>query len=142
MFGINPALIAVVAVVIVAFLVFLIVKVVGAHRRQVSTERKETPISVLPKTSLGKWSVGLAIALILFLVLVGTLTAGFTFSPGFNPVLAVVLKITLVGMPGTVFVTGLVSMIKRKERSIIVLVSIALGFWFLIGGVWYVLGGD
>jgi len=84
----------------------------------------------------------LAIALILFLVLVGTLTAGFTFSPGFNPVLAVVLKITLVGMPGTVFVTGLVSMIKRKERSIIVLVSIALGFWFLIGGVWYVLGGD
>ena len=139
---INPALITVVAVIVAIFLVFLIAKVVGARRRQVFTERRETSISVLPKTSLGKWSVILAIALILFLVLAGTLTAGFTFSPGFNPVLAVVLKITLVGMPGTVFVTGLVSMIKRKERSIIVLVSIALGFWFLIGGVWNVLGGD
>ena len=142
MFGINPALIAVVAVVIVAFLVFLIAKVVGAHRRQVSTERKETPISVLPKTSLGKWSVGLAIAFILFLVLVGTLTAGFTFSPGFNPVLAVVLKIILAGMPGAVFVTGLISMIERKERSVIVLVSMIVGLWFLIGGIWLGLGGD
>jgi uncharacterized protein YacL len=139
---INPALIAVVAVIVAVFLVFLIAKVVGARRRQVFTERRETPISFLPKTSLGKWSVGLAIALILVLVLVGILTAGFTFGPGFNPVLAVVLKIILAGMPGAVFVTGLISMIKRKERSIIVLVSIALGFWFMIGGVWHLLGGE
>ena len=63
---INPALITAVAVFIVAFLVFVIVKVVGARRRQAFTGREEKPVSALPKTSLCIWSVGLAIALILF----------------------------------------------------------------------------
>ena len=142
----NPALIAVVAVVVAAFLVFVIAKVVGAHRRQASTKHEEMPISVLPisvlpKTSLGRWSVGLAIAFILFFFLMVDLT-GWTFGPGFNPVLAVVLKIILAGMPGAAFVTGLISMIKRKERSVFVLVSMALGLWFLTAAVWLGLGGD
>jgi len=137
----NPALIAVVAVVVAAFLVFVIAKVVGAHRRQASTKREDTPISVLPKTSLGRWSVGLAIAFILFFFLMVVLT-GWTFGPGFNPVLAVVLKIILAGMPGAVFVTGLISMIKRKERSVFVLVSMAVGLWFLTMAVWLLLGFD
>ena len=51
--AINPVLI-VVAVVILAFFVFVIAKVVGAHRRQASAWR-EMHISVLPKTTLGKW---------------------------------------------------------------------------------------
>jgi len=140
LFRINPALIAVVAVVIVAFFVFVIAKVVGAHRHQASTGREEMLISVLPKTSLGRWSVGLAIAFILFFVLMEVLTGFNPFGPGFNPVLAVVLKIILASMPGAVFVTGLVSMIKRKERSVFVLVSMALGLWFLIGGVWHLIG--
>jgi len=138
---INPAFIAVVAVVIAVFLVFLITKVVRAHRRQVSTGRKEMLISVLPKTSLGRWSVGLAIAFLLFFYLMAALT-GWTFGPGFNPVLAVVLKIIFAGMPGAVFVTGLLSMIKRKERSVFVLVSMALGLWFLIAAVWLLIGWD
>jgi len=138
---INPALIAVVAVFIAAFLVFVISKVVGAHRRQTPTGREEIPISALPKTSLGRWSVGLAIAFILFFFLMVDLT-GWTFGPGFNPVLAVVLKIILAGMPGAVLVTGLISMIKRKERSVFVLVSMALGLWFLIVAVWHLAGGD
>ena len=142
LFRINPALIAVVAVVVAAFSVFVIAKVVGAHRRQASTRREEMPISVLPKTSLGRWSVGLAIAFILFFVLMGVLTGFNPFGPGTNPVLAVVLKIILAGMPGAVFVTGLISMIKRKERSVFVLVSMALGLWYLIGGVWHLLGGE
>ena len=137
----NPALIAVVAVVVAAFLVFVIAKVVGAHRRQAATKREDTPISVLPKTSLGRWSVGLAIAFILFFYLMVALT-GWTFGPGFNPVLAVVLKIILAGMPGAVLVTGLISMIKRKEGSVFVLVSMALGLWFLIVAVWHLAGGD
>jgi hypothetical protein len=146
LFGINPALIALVAVVIAVFLVFVIAKVVGAHRRQASIGREEMPISVLPisvlpKTSLGRWSVGLAIAFILFFYLMGVLT-GWTFGPGFNPVLAVVLKIILAGMPGAVLVTGLISMIKRKERSVFVLVSMAIGLWFLIVAVWHLAGGD
>ena len=130
---INPVPIAfAVVVVIVALLVFVIPRVAGAHRRQASTERKETPISVLPKTSLGKWSVGLAIAFVLFFYLMVVLTDSNPF--GFNPVLTVVLKIIFAGMPGAVLVTGLASMIRRKERSVLVFVSMAVGLWFLIGG--------
>ncbi len=140
MFRINPVPIAF-AVVIVAFLVFVIAKeVVRAHRRQASTEREEMHISVLPKTSLGKWSVGLAIAFILFFILLLILTGSNPFGPGTNPVLAVVLKIIFVGLPGAAFVTGLVSMIKRKERSVLVFVSTALGLWFLICGVGLLIG--
>jgi len=134
---INPALIVAVAVFIVAFLVFVIVKMVGARRLQASTERAEKPVSALPKTSLGKWSVGLAITLILFLVLMVVLDP---FSPGVNPVLAVVFKIIFAGMTGGVFVTGLISLIKRKERSVLVFMSMALGLWFLAQAVWLLMG--
>ena len=136
---INPIPIAF-AVVIVAFLVFVIAKEVGAHRRQASTGREEMHISVLPKTSLGKWSVGLAIAFILFFILLLILTGSNPFGPGTNPVLAVVLKIIFAGMSGAIFITGLISIIKRKERSVFVFVSMALGLWFLIGGVGLLIG--
>ena len=144
MAGINPALYAVVAIVVVAFLVFVIAKVAGAHRRQASAERKEMPISILPKTSLGIWSVGLAIVFILFFVLIVFLDSlGFNvFGPEFNPVLAVVFKIIYAGIPGAVFVTGLISLIKSKERSVLVFLTTTIGLWFLIGGVWLGLGGD
>jgi hypothetical protein len=71
----------------------------------------------------------------LFVVLIGVLPGFDLFGPGPNPVLAGVLKIILAGMPAAVFATGLVSIIKRKERSVFVLVSIALGLWFLMVGV-------
>ena len=141
---INPALITVVAVIVAVFLVFVIAKVVGSHRRQASTERKEMIISVLPKTFLGKWSVGLTIVFMLFFVLIGLLDSlGFDpFGSGTNTALAVFLKIIYVGLPGAVLATGLISMIKRKERSVLVLVSMVIGLWFLIGGIWLGLGGD
>jgi len=145
LFRINPAIIALVAVVIAAFLVFVIAKVVGSHRRQASTERKEMIISVLPKTFLGKWSVGLTIVFMLFFVLIGLLLDSLGFDPfgsGTNTALAVFLKIIYVGLPGAVLATGLISMIKRKERSVLVLVSMVIGLWFLIGGIWLGLGGD
>ena len=136
LFRINPALIAVVAVVIVAFFVFVIAKVVGAHRRQASTGREEMPISVLPKTSLGRWSVGFALAFILFFVFAEVLTGFNLFGPGFNPVLTVILAIVLVGISGAAFITGLISIIKNKERSVLVFVGMVITLWFgLIGAV-------
>jgi hypothetical protein len=136
LFRINPALIAVVAVVVAAFLVFVIAKVVGAHCRQASTGREEMLISVLPRTSLGRWSVSLAIAFILFLVLMEVTTGFNLFGPGFNPVLAVVLAIILVGTSGAAFVSGLISVIKHKERSVLVFVSMAITLWVgLLGAV-------
>jgi len=92
-------------------------------------------ISILPKTSLGRWSVGLAIANILFFVLAEVLTGFEQFGPGSNLVLAVALTIILASMSGAAFITGLISMIKRKERCVFVFVSTALGLYFLIGNV-------
>ena len=92
-------------------------------------------VSVLPKTSLGRWSVGMAIANVLFFVLAEVLTGFEPFGPGFNLVFAIALTIILAGISGVAFVTGLIGMMKRKERSIFVFVSTALGLYGLIGAV-------
>ena len=101
----NPALIAVIVVVVAAFLFLAIAKVVGVCRRRESAERKEMTISVLPKTSLGIWSVGLTIAFLLLLFLIGVLTGFDTF----------VFKIIWAGVPVAILVTGLTSMIKKES---------------------------
>jgi hypothetical protein len=102
LFRISPALVAVIAVVIAAFPAFVIAGLVGAHHRRASTGREKMLISVLPKTSLGKWSLGLAIAFILFVVLIGVLPSFSPFDPAFNAVQALILKIILAAMPGAV----------------------------------------
>jgi hypothetical protein len=117
--GINPVLVGVVAVVIIALFIILIAKV---H------------FDVSPKTTLGKWSIGLAIAFILSFLLAEMLYGDNHFS-------GVVLAIILVGIGGASFITGLISVIKHKERSILTLVGMAITFWWgLIGavGVWII----
>ena len=136
--AINPVLIAV-AVVILAFFVFVIAKVVGAHRRQASAWR-EMHISILPKTSLGRWSLGLAIAFILlFFLAAGPLREQWGLNENeelVNPVLTVVLTIILVGIAGAALVTGLITVIKRKERSVLVFLGMLITFWWgLIGAL-------
>jgi len=101
-------------------------------------------ISILPKSSLGRWSVGLAIAFMLSWVLAGVLSdlAGVALlGSGFNPVLAVILTIVFVGMSGAAFTTGLISMIKNRERSVLVFVGMVIGFWGVLGfgiGAWLI----
>jgi hypothetical protein len=122
---INPVLI-VVAVVILAFFVFVIARVVRAHRRQADAWR-EMGISVLPKTTLGKWSVGLAIAFILSFFLAEVF---YGYNPDSNQVPDVILAIIGVGIGGAAFITGLISVIKQKERSILVFIAMAITFWW------------
>jgi len=138
--SINPVFIAVFVVVIVAFLLFVISRVVRTRRRQASTPREEVPITLLPKTSLGRWSLGLAIASILFLVLVALLAReqyGLNENGELlNPALTVVLTIILVGTAGADLVTGLISATKRKERSVLVFLGMLITFWWgLVGAV-------
>ena len=90
-------------------------------------------ISILPRTSLGRWSSGFAIAFILFFALSEVLVGFESLGPGFNPVLALVLTIVLAGISGAAFVTGLISMIQSKERSVFIFVSTAIGLYSLIG---------
>lgn len=82
-------------------------------------------ISILPKTSLGRWSVGLGIAWILFFVLSEVLTGFEVLGPGLNPALAVALTIIITGIAVAAFVTGLIGMIKSKERSVVFLTTVA-----------------
>ena len=91
-------------------------------------------ISVLPKTSLGRWSVGLAAAFTLLSVLFAVLTGLGGAGPG--PVAPIVIATIIFGISGiAALVTGLISIVKRKERSILVLLAAAVGlsclFFFL-----------
>jgi hypothetical protein len=133
---VNPALIVLAVVAIAAFLVFVVARVASARRQQASTGRGEMVISVLPRSSLGWWSVGLAVAFFLALVVVSVLPGDDLLDAESNQALAVVLKIVLIGMSGASFVAGLVSLIKRKESSALVLVGMLITLWLgLIGMV-------
>jgi len=91
-------------------------------------------ISILPKSPLGRWSVGLTIASILFFVLAEVLYGFEVLGPGLNQALGVALTIIVTGISGTALVTGLISIIRNKERSVFVFVAIAIGLYSLIGG--------
>ena len=88
-------------------------------------------IIILPKTSLGWWSVGLCVAsILLFALFVVILGLG----PDYNMPLAYTLTIIVVGMAVVAFVTGLISIIKSKERAVLVFAAMAIGLYGLIGG--------
>jgi hypothetical protein len=140
LFAINPVLIEAVAVVIVAFLLFVISRVVRTRRRQASTPREDVPINLLPKTSLGRWSLGLAIAsIVVFVVAAGLLNDRWGLDENgdlINPVLTVVLTIIIVAPSVATLVTGFISVIKRKERSVLVFLGMLITFWWgLVGGL-------
>jgi len=93
-------------------------------------------ISILPRSSLGWWSVGLAIAFVLALVAVTTLPGDGLLDADSNQSLALLLKIVFIGISGASFVAGLISVIKRKEPSVLVLAGMLITLWLgLIGMV-------
>jgi hypothetical protein len=93
-------------------------------------------ISNVPKSALGKWSIGLGLAFMLFFLLTETIVGLEVFGPQFNPVLAVVLTIKSAVISGAAFITGLLSIIRGKEISALVLLSMVITLWFgLIGSI-------
>jgi membrane associated rhomboid family serine protease len=95
----------------------------------VSEEMMKVRNSIWPKSLLGRWSAGLAIVFILLLVLSGVLTGLGGVGPGpVGPILGVTF-----GTSGiAALVTGLISIIKGKERSLLVFVAVAVGLFVLI----------
>jgi hypothetical protein len=99
-------------------------------------------ISILPKTTLGKWSVGLVAAFILLSVVQGLVPPARP-SPG-APVLPPSMAVVAMGISRIValiiglasgiaaFVTGLISIIKSRERSILVFLAVIVGLLVLI----------
>ena len=99
----------------------------------------------MPKTSLGRWSLGL-IATMLVLFFIGSSLASFFYQsvPAGNtifediamrPVLAISMLLAMVSGLSS-FITGLIAIVKQKERALLVYVSTAIGallILFLLG---------
>lgn len=84
---------------------------------------------ILPKTALGKWSVGLAISFIVFFALVSVLGAtGQEGGPTFFSNLFLAIPGLIAAVSGfAAFLTGIISIIFLKERALLVFVSSAIG---------------
>jgi len=91
-------------------------------------------VNFKPQTKLGKRSAWLLVAVVIFLasfriIVITGQRGGDTFLG--NPFLAV--PILLAGISGiAAFITGLISIIRRKERSISVYLAVAVGLIVLI----------
>ena len=89
-------------------------------------------ITILPKSSLGWRSVGLCLASILFFALFVVILGP---GPDYNMALANALTAVDAAIAVAAFVTGLLSIMKRTERSILVFVAMAISLYSLIGGI-------
>ncbi len=88
----------------------------------------------LPTTTVGKWSIGLAISLFSFFVLsiaivvLGHQTGGETFSDN----LYIAIPMFLAGISGiSALITGAIGILGYKERSVFVFLSAAVGLFVL-----------
>ena len=97
--------------------------------------------TVIPKTTLGKWSVGLIVAMpVLFVIgssftnsLYKSVPAGETIAADIaaRPALALTM---LAGMAAGIsaFIAGLLTIVSRKENSLLVYVSTVIGALFIL----------
>ena len=87
-------------------------------------------ITLLPKSGLGMWSISLALSYIaLFLLSELILGPG----PDYNIGLAVALSAVAAGIAAAALVTGLVSIVKSKEGSVLVFVAAFVGLYCAFG---------
>ena len=92
-------------------------------------------IHFLPKTRLGKWSVSLIGIFITFILIFYALIewadqrGGDTF---FSNLWLTIPILTAATAGISAFVTGVVSIIKKKERSILVYLSILIGLFVIV----------
>ena len=91
-------------------------------------------ITFLPETRFGKWSVGLMVAFYVLLLMIRILATsgqqgGETFFD--NPILAI--PALLMGISGVfAFFTGIVAILKNKERFFLVYITTTIGLLVLI----------
>ncbi len=101
---------------------------------------KKKRIYLLPKTVLGKWAIGLILAFFLFLIIGMTVVA--TGQIGGNTIfdnLYISIPMLSAGICAIAsFITGIISIIWKKERSILIFISSIIGLvilWFVIGEI-------
>jgi len=88
----------------------------------------------LPTTTLGKWSIGMGLSLILFFILsfaiiiLGHQTGGETFSDN----LYIAVPMFLAGISGiAALITGIICILRYKERSVLVFMAALIGLFVL-----------
>ena len=98
-------------------------------------------LSFIPKTTLGRWSVGLIVAMpVLFFIGRSLLNLLYKSVPGGNTILEDIAKrpaLALTMLTGMVsgisaFITGLIAVIKQKERALFVYAAIIIGALLII----------
>ncbi len=94
-------------------------------------------VCFMPKTTSGKWSVALFIAFIVLLVSFQFLVAsGQRGGETFFSNLALAIPMLIAGISGvSAFVTGLIGVIRSRERSVIVYLAVAIGLLVLLWGL-------
>jgi hypothetical protein len=100
-------------------------------------------ITFLPKARLGQWSLGLMCTFVV-LVLFGTLLPGIERNPDLpdlihNHVYAVLMYSGFASAIAAAF-TGLISICRYKERSVLVYLSIPFGLLFFCGSLVMIAG--
>ncbi len=91
-------------------------------------------VTALPADGMGRSSLALAVLSLLFLIPAAALThPGGDSGPVLNPALAAALT----AMPAAAVVTGGVSMIRSRERCVLVFLSTAAGLVLLLGAIGY-----
>ena len=87
----------------------------------------------IPKTRLGNWSIWLIIAFIVFFITFQLLVAsGQRGGATFFSNLALSIPMLIAGISGiSAFFTGIIGIIKSKERSVLVFIATIIGFFIL-----------
>ncbi len=93
--------------------------------------------SILPRSFSGWWTLGLCIAGIIFFALFAAILGP---GPDYNMTLAYILTVALAAISIAAFITGLLGIINKKERSVLVFVAMAVSLYSLVGGVTSLLG--
>jgi hypothetical protein len=101
----------------------------------------------MSKTTLGKWSIGLIVAMVLLFILGSSFTNSIYKSiPAGRTILADIIArpaLALTMLAGMVagisaFITGLLAIIRQKERALLVYISSSIGallVLFLVGEI-------
>src|SRR5512147_3209937 len=92
-------------------------------------------IGVLPGDSLRIRSIGMALASLMFFMLTDVLTGLQVLDERSNRAFAMRLKIVLVVMAGGTLATGLASVVKSRERYVLLFPAVALGLYILFAAI-------
>jgi hypothetical protein len=86
-------------------------------------------INILPKTTLGKWSLGTILAgILLYVVFFMVVRMGFRSGVHVPASPTILIFISAIAS----MVLGIISVFKSKERSILIFITISIGFLALV----------